>query len=124
MVSQLEEYRDAGEGRIVFSNFYLSIYENNELKWNFLFFFFTENLDLFLPSLKNQSNSQYLVCTRTKHTVFDDATPILGLGLLREPCVLISLLYTGFVVNLSIADFNYLPKFEYNRPINSSSKKV
>ncbi|XP_051154402.1 nuclear pore complex protein Nup88 isoform X1 [Leptopilina boulardi] len=96
MVSQLEEYRDAGE----------------------------ENLDLFLPSLKNQSNSQYLVCTRTKHTVFDDATPILGLGLLREPCVLISLLYTGFVVNLSIADFNYLPKFEYNRPINSSSKKV
>ncbi|XP_047367265.1 nuclear pore complex protein Nup88 [Vespa velutina] len=78
----------------------------------------------FLPSLSNQSSSQYLICTRTKHTGKDEATPILGFGLIQEPCVLIALLHTGDVVDLSVVDLHYLPRIEHPEPIATSTKKV
>ncbi|KAK2580825.1 hypothetical protein KPH14_005907 [Odynerus spinipes] len=80
--------------------------------------------DSCLPSLSNQSSSQYLICTRTKHTGKDEPTPILGFGLIQEPCVLIALLHTGDVVDLSVIDLHYLPRIELPEPMVTSTKKV
>lgn len=83
-----------------------------------------DQLDSCLPSLSNESSSQYLICTRTKHTGKDEATPILGFGLIQEPCVLIALLHTGDVIDLSVVDLHYLPRIELPKPIETSTKKV
>ncbi|XP_024942757.1 nuclear pore complex protein Nup88 [Cephus cinctus] len=96
MVSQLDEYINASE----------------------------ENSELYIPTLSNQSSFQYLLCTRTKHTNENQATPILGFGLLQDPCVLIVLLHTGVVVDLTVVDLQYLPKLEQPEPTMSPSKKV
>ncbi|XP_076750215.1 nuclear pore complex protein Nup88 [Xylocopa sonorina] len=96
MVSQLDEYINAPE----------------------------KNDDAHLPSLSNQSSSQYLICRRTKHTEANKATPILGLGLLQEPCVLIALLHTGNVVSRSVIDFYYVPKIEPPEPVIDKKKNV
>ncbi|CAK9821429.1 Nuclear pore complex protein Nup88 [Anthophora retusa] len=96
MVSQLEEYIGAPE----------------------------DDADTRLPVLSNQSNSQYLICRRTKHTEVNEATPILGFGLLQEPCVLIALLHTGNVVARSIIDLYYFPKIEPPEPIIDKKEKV
>jgi len=77
-----------------------------------------------LPSLSNQSTLQYLFSTRTKHTDAEEATPILGFGLLQEPCVLVALLHTGVVVDLSVIDLHYLPKIEQLEPVVNTMKKV
>ncbi|EZA58852.1 Nuclear pore complex protein Nup88 [Ooceraea biroi] len=77
-----------------------------------------------LPSMSNQSTLQYLFSTRTKHTDVEEATPILGFGLLQEPCVLVALLHTGVVVDLSVIDLYYLPRIEQLEPIISITKKV
>lgn len=91
----------------------------------FIYRFLSDKIDeSFLPSLSNQSSSQYLICTRTKHTGKDEATPILGFGLIQEPCVLIALLHTGDVVDLSVIDLHYLPRIELPEPIATSTKKV
>lgn len=86
--------------------------------------FFLDNSGNYLPSLSNQSTLQYLFSTRTKHTNIDEATPILGFGLLQEPCVLIALLHTGIVIDLSVIDLYYLPKIEQLEPIANTTKKV
>ncbi|XP_018403349.1 PREDICTED: nuclear pore complex protein Nup88 [Cyphomyrmex costatus] len=78
----------------------------------------------YLPSLLNQSVLQYLFSTRTKHTNVDEATPILGFGLLQEPCVLIALLHTGVVIDLSVIDLYYLPRIEQLEPVMNTAKKV
>nr|XP_003702612.1 PREDICTED: nuclear pore complex protein Nup88 [Megachile rotundata] len=96
MVSQLEEYINSSE----------------------------DNDASCLPSLLNQSNSQYLICRRTKHTKANEATPILGFGLLQEPCVLVALLHTGDVVARSIIDLHYFPKIEPPEPIVKKKEKV
>ncbi|XP_076245766.1 nuclear pore complex protein Nup88 [Calliopsis andreniformis] len=83
-----------------------------------------ENDDTRLPLLSNQSSSQYLICRRTKHTGTNEATPILGFGLLQEPCVLIALLHTGDVVTRSVIDLHYFAKIELPEPIVSEEKKV
>ncbi|XP_067208028.1 nuclear pore complex protein Nup88 [Linepithema humile] len=75
-------------------------------------------------SLSNHSTLQYLFSTRTKHTSTDEATPILGFGLLQEPCVLIALLHTGIVIDLSVIDLYYLPRIEQLEPIVNVAKKV
>ncbi|XP_015177181.1 PREDICTED: nuclear pore complex protein Nup88 isoform X2 [Polistes dominula] len=80
--------------------------------------------DSFLPSLSNESSSHYLICTRTKHTEIDEPTPILGFGLIQEPCVLIALLHTGDVVDLSVIDPHYLPRVELSEPVVTSAQKV
>lgn len=54
----------------------------------------------------------------------DEATPILGFGLLQEPCVLIALLHTGIVIDLSVIDLYYLPRIEQLEPITNITKKV
>nr|XP_034171113.1 nuclear pore complex protein Nup88 [Osmia lignaria] len=77
-----------------------------------------------LPSLSNQSNSQYLICRRTKHTGANEATPILGFGLLQEPSVLVALLHTGDVVARSIIDLHYFPKIEPPEPIIDKKERV
>lgn len=83
------------------------------------------NSDLNLPSTLYSSSSQYLVCTRTKHTKINKSAPILGFGLRQQPCpVLIALLHTGDVVDLSIVDLDYLPKNEIPERVVSSSKKI
>ncbi|XP_012253923.2 nuclear pore complex protein Nup88 [Athalia rosae] len=81
-----------------------------------------EEADLFLPALSHQSSSQYLVCTRTKST--QEPAPILGFGLLQEPCILVALLHTGVAVSLSVFDLHYLPKIEPIEPVISPGKKV
>ncbi|KAL6440272.1 hypothetical protein ACFW04_003089 [Cataglyphis niger] len=86
--------------------------------------FIHDNRDNYLPSLSNQSTLQYLFSTRTKHTNIDEATPILGFGLLQEPCVLIALLHTGVVIDLSVIDLYYLPRIEQLEPIANTTKKV
>ncbi|XP_043276601.1 nuclear pore complex protein Nup88 isoform X2 [Venturia canescens] len=84
-----------------------------------------EEADLHLPTSLNPSNSQYLVCTRTKHTVSEDATPVFGFGLLQQPCpVLIALLHTGVVVDLSVVDLDYLPRIDTPKPMVSPNKKI
>ncbi|XP_012288846.1 nuclear pore complex protein Nup88 isoform X2 [Orussus abietinus] len=83
-----------------------------------------EHADLYLPSFSKHSSSQYLVCTRTKHTREDEATPILGLGLFQEPCMLIALLHTGVVIDLTIVDLYYLPKIDSPEPLISPNKRV
>ncbi|XP_018045895.1 PREDICTED: nuclear pore complex protein Nup88 [Atta colombica] len=83
-----------------------------------------DNSGNYLPSLLNQSVLQYLFSTRTKHTNIDEATPILGFGLLQEPCVLIALLHTGIVIDLSVIDLYYLPRIEQLEPIMNTAKKV
>ncbi|OAD55069.1 Nuclear pore complex protein Nup88 [Eufriesea mexicana] len=83
-----------------------------------------ENDAVRLPSLSNQSSSQYLICRRTKHTEANEATPILGFGLLQEPCVLIALLHTGDIVARSVIDLYYFPKVEPPEPIIDKKKKV
>ncbi|XP_032682872.1 nuclear pore complex protein Nup88 [Odontomachus brunneus] len=77
-----------------------------------------------LPSLSNQSTLQYLFSTRTKHTSVDEATPIFGFGLLQEPCVLVALLHTGVVVDLSVIDLHYLPIAKQLEPIANTMKTV
>ncbi|XP_043518291.1 nuclear pore complex protein Nup88 [Frieseomelitta varia] len=96
MVSQLEEYINAPK----------------------------ENDDSRLPSLSNQSNSQYLICRRTKHTEVNEATPILGFGLLQEPCVLVALLHTGDIVARSVIDLYYFPKIELPEFITDKKEKM
>ncbi|XP_076181776.1 nuclear pore complex protein Nup88 isoform X2 [Ptiloglossa arizonensis] len=96
MVSQLEEYISSSEDKD----------------------------DDLLPSLSNQSSSQYLICRRTKHTGANKATSILGLGLLQEPCVLVALLHTGDVVARSVIDLHYFPKIEPLEPIINIEKKA
>ncbi|XP_072753706.1 nuclear pore complex protein Nup88 isoform X3 [Anoplolepis gracilipes] len=86
--------------------------------------FIYDNSDNYLLSLSNQSTLQYLFSTRTKHTNIDEATPILGFGLLQEPCVLIALLHTGVVIDLSVIDLYYLPRIEQLEPIANITKKV
>lgn len=83
-----------------------------------------DNSRNYLPSLLNQSVLQYLFSTRTKHTNIDEATPILGFGLLQEPCVLIALLHTGVVIDLSVIDLYYLPRIEQLEPVMNTAKKV
>ncbi|XP_018374219.1 PREDICTED: nuclear pore complex protein Nup88 [Trachymyrmex cornetzi] len=83
-----------------------------------------DNSGNYLPSLLNQSVLQYLFSTRTKHTNIDEATPILGFGLLQEPCVLIALLHTGVVIDLSVIDLYYLPRIEQLEPVMNTAKKV
>ncbi|KZC11424.1 Nuclear pore complex protein Nup88, partial [Dufourea novaeangliae] len=83
-----------------------------------------DNDDARLPSLSNQSSSQYLICRRTKHTGTNEATPILGFGLLQEPCVLIALLHTGDIVARSVIDLHYFPKIEPPEPIINTEQKV
>ncbi|KAG7196705.1 hypothetical protein KM043_016035 [Ampulex compressa] len=83
-----------------------------------------EDNDISLPSLANHSNSQYLICTRTKHTREDEATPILGFGLLQEPCVMVALLHSGVVVDLSVIDLHYLPRIEPPEPVVNPKKTV
>lgn len=84
-----------------------------------------ESMDLHTPMSFNVSSSQYLVCTRTKHTGKDEATPVLGFGLLQHPCpVLIGLLHTGIVVDLSVVDLDYLPHPDPLQFATSPSKKV
>lgn len=51
-------------------------------------------------------------------------TPILGFSLLQEPCVLIALLHTGIVIDLSVIDLYYLPRIEQLEPIANITKKV
>lgn len=75
-------------------------------------------------STLNHSTLQYLFSTRTKHTSTDEATPILGFGLLQEPCVLVALLHTGIVVDLSVIDLYYLPRIDQVEPIVNTTKKV
>lgn len=77
-----------------------------------------------MPNLSNQSTLQYLFSTRTKHTSPDEATPILGFGLLQEPSVLVALLHTGVVIDLSVIDLHYLPRIEQLEPIVNTTKKV
>ncbi|XP_026827915.1 nuclear pore complex protein Nup88 [Ooceraea biroi] len=86
--------------------------------------FIHDNGEDHLPSMSNQSTLQYLFSTRTKHTDVEEATPILGFGLLQEPCVLVALLHTGVVVDLSVIDLYYLPRIEQLEPIISITKKV
>ncbi|XP_011161716.1 nuclear pore complex protein Nup88 [Solenopsis invicta] len=86
--------------------------------------FIYDNDGNYLPSLLNQSILQYLFSTRTKHTNVDEATPILGFGLLQEPCVLIALLHTGVVIDLSVIDLYYLPRIEQLEPITNTMKRV
>ena len=90
----------------------------------FFFFFFSENEDARLPSLSNQSSSQYLICRRTKHTQANESTPILGFGLLQEPCVLIALLHTGDIVVRCVIDLYYFPKIEPPEPVIDKKEKV
>ena len=85
---------------------------------------FSASIDLYLPNLVKNSSAQYLVSTRTKYTGREEATPVLGFGLLQDPCILISLLHTGVVINISIVDFYYIPKIETTAPAISPSKKV
>jgi len=87
-------------------------------------FSFLDNDENRLPSLSNQSTLQYLFSTRTKHTDAEEATPILGFGLLQEPCVLVALLHTGVVVDLSVIDLHYLPRIEQLEPAVNTTKKV
>ncbi|KAL0114540.1 hypothetical protein PUN28_011677 [Cardiocondyla obscurior] len=86
--------------------------------------FVYDNNENYLPSLLNQSILQYLFSTRTKHTNVDEPTPILGFGLLQEPCILISLLHTGVVIDLSVIDLYYLPRIEQLEPVVNTTKKV
>lgn len=86
--------------------------------------FIHDNNENHLLSLSNQSTLQYLFSTRTKHTSADEATPILGFGLLQEPCVLIALLHTGIVIDLSVIDLYYLPRIEQLEPIAIITKKM
>ncbi|XP_033345817.1 nuclear pore complex protein Nup88 isoform X1 [Bombus vosnesenskii] len=83
-----------------------------------------ENEDTCLPSLSNQPSLQYLICRRTKHTEQNEATPILGFGLLQEPCVLVALLHTGDVVTRSVIDLYYFPEIELPELIIDKKKKV
>ncbi|KAG9436552.1 nuclear pore complex protein Nup88 [Apis mellifera carnica] len=83
-----------------------------------------ENEDARLPSLSNQSSSQYLICRRTKHTQANESTPILGFGLLQEPCVLIALLHTGDIVVRCVIDLYYFPKIEPPEPVIDKKEKV
>lgn len=88
------------------------------------FYCILDNGENHLPSLSNQSILQYLFSTRTKHTSTDEATPILGFGLFQEPCVLVALLHTGVVVDLSVIDLHYLPRIEQLEPIVNITRKV
>ncbi|OXU27941.1 hypothetical protein TSAR_010338, partial [Trichomalopsis sarcophagae] len=83
-----------------------------------------ESVDLYLPNLIKHSSAQYLVSTRTKYTARDEATPVLGFGLLQEPCILIALLHTGVVIDISVVDFYYIPKIETTAAVVSPSKKA
>ncbi|EFN85322.1 Nuclear pore complex protein Nup88 [Harpegnathos saltator] len=85
---------------------------------------FIDKNDNHLPALSNQSTLQYLFSTRTKHTNIDEATPIFGFGLLQEPCVLVALLHTGIVVDLSVIDLHYLPVAKQLEPIVNTMKKM
>lgn len=96
---------------------------NNLIKSFFKYFvIYTEDADLFLPKLSDQSSSQYLVCTRTKST--QDPAPILGFGLLQEPCILIALLHTGVTISLSVVDLHYLLTIKPLEMVISPGKKV
>ncbi|XP_015114382.1 nuclear pore complex protein Nup88 isoform X2 [Diachasma alloeum] len=97
MITQLEEYVNASE----------------------------ENADLSLPSSLLPSSTQYLLCTRTKYSGQEEATPVLGFGLLQQPCsLLIALLYSGVIVDLSVVDRDCFPKVDHLEPAVSSSKKM
>ncbi|KAL7307671.1 hypothetical protein TKK_0000353 [Trichogramma kaykai] len=82
------------------------------------------NAELHLPNLQRASSSQYLLSTRTKYTSSDEATPVLGFGLLQEPCMLLALLHTGVVVDISVVDSFYIPRVESSAPTVSPSKRV
>ncbi|XP_071633018.1 nuclear pore complex protein Nup88 [Temnothorax longispinosus] len=86
--------------------------------------FIHDNSGNYLPSLLNQSILQYLFSTRTKHTNVDEPTPIFGFGLLQEPCILVALLHTGVVIDLSVIDLYYLPRIEQLEPVIDTTKKV
>lgn len=77
-----------------------------------------------MPNLIKQSSAQYLVSTRTKYTDKEEATPTLGFGLLQDPCILIALLHTGVVIDISVVDHYYIPKVDASGPVASPSKKV
>lgn len=84
-----------------------------------------EDTDANCPSSLHQSSSQYLVCTRTKHTKINEVAPILGFGLLQQPCpVLIALLHNGTVVDLSIVDLDYKPTNEITSSSVNSNKII
>ncbi|XP_011873119.1 PREDICTED: nuclear pore complex protein Nup88 [Vollenhovia emeryi] len=86
--------------------------------------FLCDNSGNYLPSLLNQSILQYLFSTRTKHTNVDEPTPMLGFGLLQEPCILVALLHTGVVIDLSVIDLYYLPRIEQFEPVINTTNKV
>ncbi|XP_014296853.1 nuclear pore complex protein Nup88 [Microplitis demolitor] len=84
-----------------------------------------DNIDLYLPSSIKPSISQYLICTRTKHTGADEATPVLGFGLLEQPTpIVIALLYSGVVVNFSVIDFDYPSAVDSDEPVINSNNTV
>ncbi|XP_066587565.1 nuclear pore complex protein Nup88 [Prorops nasuta] len=77
-----------------------------------------------LPQLTNQSNSQYLICTRTKHTDSEQLTPILGLGFLQEPCTLIGVLHNGDIVDIPIVDFYYMQRLQLPEPMKNPATDI
>ncbi|KAJ8681137.1 hypothetical protein QAD02_016924 [Eretmocerus hayati] len=81
------------------------------------------SIDLHIPNLIKNASAQYLVSTRTKYTGKEEATPVLGFGLLQEPCILIAILHTGVVIDISVVDLHYIPKIETSAPVTSPSKK-
>ncbi|XP_034952149.1 nuclear pore complex protein Nup88 [Chelonus insularis] len=84
-----------------------------------------DNIDLYLPETFHTSKSQYLLCTRTKHTTMDEATSIFGFGLFQQTWpILIALLHTGVVVDISVIDLDYLPQVETPEPMMNLHKNV
>ncbi|XP_058806614.1 nuclear pore complex protein Nup88 [Phymastichus coffea] len=96
MVSQLEQYVAASEATV----------------------------QLQLANLVRQSSAQYLLSTRTKYTGREEATPVLGFGLLQEPCILVALLHTGLAIDISVIDSYYIPSLQAATLAPSPSKKV
>lgn len=121
MVSQLEDYLHASHGKKSCIFKYSYLYRIFLIR---IMFFFPDDDENQLQSLPNQSTLQYLFSTRTKHTSIDEPTPILGFGFLQEPCILIALPHTGIVVNFSVIDLHYLPKYEQIEYIVNTTKKV
>lgn len=116
MANQLDHYVAASEG-----NYYHWIsFSKGRLKFSSLL----DCIQLQLPNLVRQSSAQYLVTTRTKYTGKQEATPILGFGLLQEPCILVALLHTGQVIDISVVDYYFISNPESATLPLSPTKKV
>ncbi|KAH0546993.1 hypothetical protein KQX54_016609 [Cotesia glomerata] len=84
-----------------------------------------DNIDLYLPTSIKPSTSQYLICTRTKHTGDDEATPVQGFGLLQQPSpIVVALLYNGVVVNFSVIDFDCPSAIDSDEPVVNFNKVI